>query len=134
MVLNAAAIKRMPDQRSHLEGSSRLGDPSRFSRTSGLFRGGVLAAELIISGIGGRTAECLQQAGPGHRGRAQWPPRSNSLQETMFVKSRSANLRIGRKSLAKLAEADRHVGGFGICVVAVLRVTPRRQADVLLNQ
>ena len=35
---------------------------------------------------------------------AQWPPRSSSLQETMFLWSRSANLRIGRKSNAKLAK------------------------------
>jgi hypothetical protein len=34
---------------------------------------------------------------------AQWLPRSNSLQETMLVWSRSANRRIGRKSKAKLA-------------------------------
>src|SRR5918998_922110 len=34
---------------------------------------------------------------------AQWPPRSNSLHETMFLWSRSTNLRIGLKSNAKLA-------------------------------
>jgi hypothetical protein len=34
---------------------------------------------------------------------AQWLPRSNSDQCTMLAWSRSANLRIGRKSKAKLA-------------------------------
>src|SRR5215203_261277 len=42
---------------------------------------------------------------------AQWPPRSNSLQETMFLWSRSANLRIGRKSNAKLARPTGTVVG-----------------------
>ena len=34
---------------------------------------------------------------------AQWLPRSYSFQETMFAWSRSANLRTGLKSNAKLA-------------------------------